>query len=308
MAFTQFLNIFQNIYNAAFPLKTKIITYKQAQKPWVNEILIKRMKIRDKLHKLANKNRIDRKIFTVFRNRLTAQLRQAKTKYYAEQFKIYDNNIKKTWDLINSVIKSKKNISKVSLSDEDGNYLNESTIPSKFVDHYTSIASQLTSKIPPSRADASTYLSNRVQQSFFLTPITTNEVSSVIDDLKNKGNKVNSVATSVLVDCKHLISPLIAHLIDLFVQQGYFPDNLKLGCISPIYKGGDKEKVNNYRPVCSLSPLSKIIEKVTYNRMFAYLDKHNILSSTQFGFRKNMSTETALLNYVDFIQKQLNDS
>ena len=41
--------------------------------------------------------------------------------------------------------------------------------------------------------------------------------------------------------------------------------------------------------------------------MIIYLDKYNILSSTQFGFRKNMSTETALLKYIDFIQKQLND-
>ena len=120
------------------------------KKPWVTEILINRMKIRDELHKLANKNRIDRKIFTVFRNRITSQLRQAKTKYYEEQFKTNINNIKKTWDLINSVIKSKKNQSKVSLSDDNGYYLDESTIPSKFVEHYTTIASQLTSKIPPS--------------------------------------------------------------------------------------------------------------------------------------------------------------
>ena len=95
MAFTHFLNIFQNSYNEAFPLKTKIVTQKDEQKPWVNEILINRMKIRDKLNKLANKNRIDRKIFTVFRNQVTSQLRQAKTKYYEEQFKIFDNNIKK---------------------------------------------------------------------------------------------------------------------------------------------------------------------------------------------------------------------
>ena len=144
MAFTQFQNIFEKSYNEAFPLKTKKITIKEEQKPWVNEILINRMKIRDKLNKLANKKRIDRKIFTDFCNQLTSQLRQAKTKYFEEQFEIYENNIKKTWDIINSVIKSKKSQSNVSLSDEDGNYYDKSTIPNKFVDHYTSIASQLT--------------------------------------------------------------------------------------------------------------------------------------------------------------------
>ena len=38
-----------------------------------------------------------------------------------------------------------------------------------------------------------------------------------------------------------------------------------------------------------------------------YLEDHDILSKTQFGFRKNMGTESALLNYIDNIQNQLND-
>ena len=65
------------------------------QSPWVNETLIKRIKIRDKLCKLAKKNRIDDKILSDFRNLLTSQLRQAKFKYYEDQFRINSNNIKK---------------------------------------------------------------------------------------------------------------------------------------------------------------------------------------------------------------------
>ena len=42
--------------------------------------------------------------------------------------------------------------------------------------------------------------------------------------------------------------------------------------------------------------------------MVKFLDKHEVLSKTQFGFRKNMGTETALLNYVDHIQNKLNDN
>ena len=92
----------------------------------------------------------------------------------------------------------------------------------------------------------------------------------------------------------------------MFVEQGYFPENLKVGCITPIFKGGEKDKIKNYRPVCSLSCISKIIEKVIANRMVNFLEDSDILSKTQFGFRKNMGTETALLNYIDNIQNQLN--
>ena len=141
-----------------------------------------------------------------------------------------------------------------------------------------------------------------------MSPITPEEINLIIADLNDNGNKVNSVATSVLESCKHIISPILCHLINLFVQQGYFPDNLKTGCITPIFKKGDKEKVNNYRPVCSLSLLSKIIEKAINNRMVNYLEKFKLFSETQFGFRKNMGTENALLNYIDLIQKGLNNT
>ena len=140
-----------------------------------------------------------------------------------------------------------------------------------------------------------------------MSPISPVEVESVIENLKDNGNNPNSFATSVLLNSKHVLTPIFCHLINLCVEQGYFPDNLKVGCITPIFKGGDKNKINNYRPVCSLSPLSKIIEKVIANRMTNYLEDHDILSKTQFGFRKNMGTESALLNYIDNIQNQLND-
>ena len=140
-----------------------------------------------------------------------------------------------------------------------------------------------------------------------MSPISPVEVDTVIENLKDNGNNPNIISTSVLINSKNILTPIFCHLINLFAEQGYFPDNLKVGCITPIFKGGEKDKVNNYRPVCSLSSLSKIIEKVITNRMINFLEDFDILSMTQFGYRKNMGTETALLNFIDNIQNQLNN-
>ena len=274
----------------------------------MTETHISRIKKRDNLNKLANKKKINRTVYTDFRNQLTKDLRQAKTKYFEEQFESSANNTKKTWEVINSVIRSKKAYSKVILNDDQEIEQDESNIPSFFINHYSSAVERLTSDIPQTQSTAESYLQDRIQHTFFLAPICPNEVNTVIDGLKDNGNKVNTIATSVLVESKHIITPIICHLINLFVQQGYFPENLKLGCITPIFKKGDRKKANNYRPVCSLSPLSKIIEKVINNRMVKFLDEHEILSKTQFGFRKKMGTETALLNYIDHIQNELNNN
>ncbi|CAL4238824.1 unnamed protein product [Meganyctiphanes norvegica] len=39
--------------------------------------------------------------------------------------------------------------------------------------------------------------------------------------------------------------------------------------------------------------------------MISFLDRYEIISNTQFGFRKNMGTETALLNYIEFLKSEL---
>ena len=54
-----------------------------------------------------------------------------------------------------------------------------------------------------------------------------------------------------------------------------------------------------------MSPFSKIFERIIYDRMIEFIDKFNIFSKSQFGFRKNMSTETALINFVEFVHKGL---
>ena len=148
MAYDQFDQIFDNTYNKSFPIKTKIITTKGMQKPWVTEALINKIKERDKLHKLAGQKIINRKVYTDFRNQLTNEFRQAKTKYFQEQFERNSNNIKKTWEVINSVIRTKKAYPKVSLTDDDDNDITDSEIPNRYIDYYTNIASQLTYNIP----------------------------------------------------------------------------------------------------------------------------------------------------------------
>ena len=82
---------------------------------------------------------------------------------------------------------------------------------------------------------------------------------------------LNKISNSVLKYSIDAISPILTRVINRCIQQGYFPHELKTGCITPIHKNGPKTCIKNYRPVCSLSSLSKIIEKVVYNKMINLL-------------------------------------
>ena len=58
----------------------------------------------------------------------------------------------------------------------------------------------------------------------------------------------------------------------------------------PIHKSGSKTEINNYRLIYILPSISKFFEKSIAHRLSNYLEKHNLLSNCQFGFRKSMST------------------
>ena len=303
---TLFDKEFNMSYDKHFPIKTKTLKEKDIQKPWINDKLKRCMKIRDNLGRLAKRNIISPNIYKTFRNKLTNQLRKAKEVYYSNKFQACDKNIKNTWEIINSVIKSKQKIHTLNIVDENAKQIEIDKIPDKCIDYFTSIANNLSSQLPPSLRDASYYLTDRTQNTFIFLPTDANEVCRAITDLKDNGKGIYKISTRVLEYSKMTLSPLLAHIINTCVNQGYFPVELKTGCITPIYKNGNRDNITNYRPICSLSPFSKIFERLIYNRMISFIEKYNLLSNTQFGFRKNMSTETALINYINKIHDGLN--
>ena len=87
---------------------------------------------------------------------------------------------------------------------------------------------------------------------------------------------------------------------------GEFPDPLKLGKISPVFKKDNEELMKNYRPVSTLPIFGKIFEKVIYVRLYYFFVSQGILHNKQFGFRKNHSTTHSLNYSISQIKNALN--
>ena len=91
------------------------------------------------------------------------------------------------------------------------------------------------------------------------------------------------------------------------LTQGIFPEKLKFSLIKPIYKSGDKSSPSNYRPISLLPVFSKIFEKVIYQRLIDHLNNNAILNEHQYGFRNNVSTESASFVLLNEILTALNN-
>lgn len=98
-----------------------------------------------------------------------------------------------------------------------------------------------------------------------------------------------------------LIADPLCHIINRSFQTGIIPDQLKVARVVPLFKGDDKSLMHNYRPISILPSISKIIERLMYNRLLSFLDTYKLLSNYQYGFRKNKSTEDAVINLCDYV-------
>jgi hypothetical protein len=90
----------------------------------------------------------------------------------------------------------------------------------------------------------------------------------------------------------HILANPLAHVFSLSLQNGYVPAQLKIAQVIPIFKSGDPQLIDNYRPISLLNNFSKILEKVVSLRLTNFLETNNLFSNFHFGFPQGPHNST----------------
>ncbi|MEL6988110.1 MAG: reverse transcriptase family protein [Bacteroidota bacterium] len=115
----------------------------------------------------------------------------------------------------------------------------------------------------------------------------------------------DGIPTTVLKVLKHDISNFLVNAFNEMIDKEVFPSCFKVAKIIPLFKGGDKDSFNNYRPISLLSNVGKIFEKLISKRILKFLNRHDILDEHQFGFRNKRSTTDAIVAQIERIREAL---
>ena len=121
----------------------------------------------------------------------------------------------------------------------------------------------------------------------------------------NKSYGFYSCPVSILKSTSYIISDIIAQILNKSVDSGNSPSKLKMAKVIPIFKSDDETDPDNYKPISLLSCFNRIFEKLVYKSMKSFIDKNNILCSSQYGFRHGHSTEHTILDIVNAIQSNM---
>ena len=130
-------------------------------------------------------------------------------------------------------------------------------------------------------------------------------MNNIISSLKNGAAGWDEFTPQMIKEIRSSINSPLVHICYLSLQQGLFPDELKIANVLPLFKACEPWVFNNYRPVSLLCVLSKVYEKIMYNRLIIFLENYDILFENQFGFRKLHSSYMALMVLTDKLIKSL---
>ena len=143
---------------------------------------------------------------------------------------------------------------------------------------------------------------------FFFTPISSEDIINIIGELKITNSVgVDCISTKIIKVIAVFIAEPLAHIVNLSVELGKFPDELKIGKVIPVYKCNDPQLIDNYRPITVLNVICKIIERAIYNKIYPYFSKCQIISKSQNGFCPGRSTESAATDFLEFVYNRLDN-
>ena len=135
---------------------------------------------------------------------------------------------------------------------------------------------------------------------FIFEPVTYIEIRDIITSTKSTPSRDFFGLTVELVKyIKDLIVVPLTNLINCCIRESIFPEVLKIALVVPVFKKGDPNMIQNYRPISLLPVISKIVEKALKRRITDYFETNNLFTSSQFGFRAGMGTREAVLSFVE---------
>ena len=149
---------------------------------------------------------------------------------------------------------------------------------------------------------------NVIPNSFKLEPISEQFVHVELTKLNiNKSPGYDGIHAKFLKDASSEIKGVITYLINLSIYTNEFPNELKFAKVKPLFKKNKKTEVENYRPISILCIVSKILERAVHVQLEKYLHDNKLLYSHQSGFRKGHSTDSCLINLLDYIRGSISE-
>lgn len=295
---SNFKAIFLTIFDKHAPIINRKIRNKPS--PWITQELKSTMYKRDYHKRKATKpsgTQEDWSEYRKIRNLLNKNIKSRKEEYYRNTIKANSDNPKDMWKTLKELISVKTKSSNISqLKMGDTIISDPQRIAEEMNSYFVQIGPHLSDKIPKSSTSSSHYFEEK-NCKFSFTKISERKVYDLLSSLSTaKATGLDGISSKILKIAAPVITSTLTFLFNKSIETSVFPDDWKGARVSPIFKAGDRDNIDNYRPISVLSAVTKIFEKVVFDQLYSYVSRNKLLYKYQSGFRSVYSTVTALLD------------
>ena len=241
--------------------------------------------------------------YKVYRNKLTHIKEYAKRLYIKNLVNDNKHDTSSLWKIINKIIHlknvKKNNIPNKMYASKSESAQGPQAISNLFNKYFIEIGVNLASTIEtPAIIDGKFNATSLIQSScnsFFLEPIV--EVVNYIKAMNpSKSTARHGIPAKYIKMSGSVIAPVLTNIFNACISTRYFPKVLKIAEVVPIFKKSERELCSNYRPISILNPFAKLFEKCLLDQLNNYFVSNNLISPNQYGFKKNCSTNEAVLD------------
>ena len=296
-------NIFLNAVDKHAPRRVMRVRNKPA--PWSNSQLKEKMYERDWLKKKASETQRpdDWKAYKTKKLTVNKKVKKTKKDYYKHQIEGASGNLKATWKILNDLMGKKSDSTQINdLKTENSGPLSD---PEKIAEclniHFTNVAPKLASEIPTVDCDVNPVDSQQhVNSSFELKEVMISDVFKKLQEVNvAKATSHDSIPNKILKIAAPVISKSLADLFNLSITTNTFPNDWKVAKVFPLFKSGERNDPNNFRPISVLPTIARVFERLVYEQMYTSFTENNLIQPRQSRFRSLHSTVTALLDMTN---------
>ena len=139
--------------------------------------------------------------------------------------------------------------------------------------------------------------------------VTKKQVTEKIENLKKTNScGPDGITNLILHTFKNEVAGPLTKIFNKSLSSGTVPEDWKYANVTPIFKKGSKGKAENHRPIALTSVPCKILESLIKDIIVDHLDMHNLIKSSQHGFRKGRSCTTNLLDFLEKVIKNVDQN
>lgn len=172
---------------------------------------------------------------------------------------------------------------------------NRRSISNMFASYFASVYQQ---------PDCQQIEKHQITADFKISSITMEEVQAILVKLNQyKATSPDNLPAIFYKRLSRSISVPLAILFNKSISEGKYPDRWKDSFITPAFKSENRSTVNNYRPISILCTISKVFERIVFNRLYSHIK--DFISDAQHGFVSGKSTLTNLLEFVNYIVESM---